>query len=268
MASTPRSGATSVANVGGDGTDDRPDQPSVGGSALAELIGTFMLLFFGTAAIMAAPGAADAAQKLLIAFAFGLAILAAVYTFGHVSGAHLNPAVTLSLVASRRFPASAAPVYIVAQVVGAVLGVLAVAAVFDGDLGSTATVPGEGVSAGQALLIEVLLGFVLVLVVKATAVDDRAEGPSSGLAIGLTIVIGHLAFIPISGSSFNPARTLGSAIVGGEADAIWVYLIGPVIGGVIAALLYENVLRKVRPPDVDDPERRTAARDDSADPGT
>jgi MIP family channel proteins len=257
---TPPSGAHAISG------EDQTDRPSVLGASLAELIGTFMLLFFGTGAILAAGGADEAAQKVVIALAFGLTILSAVYAFGHVSGAHLNPAVTLGLVASRRFPASAAPAYIVAQVVGAVLGVLAVAILFEPDVAGTATVPGEDSNAGRALLAEVLLGFILMLVIKATAVDDRAEGPSSGLTIGFVIVVGHLAFIPISGASFNPARTLGSAFVGGEFDAIWVYLIGPVVGAVLAALLYENVLSKVRPPDVDDPARTTPARDNSPDP--
>jgi len=259
-----RSGARSALDEGRVNASE--DRASAGGAAVAELIGTFMLLFFGTGAIIAVEGGAEPAQKVAIAFAFGLAILAAVYAFGHVSGAHLNPAVTIGLVASRRFPASAAPVYILAQLAGAVLGVLAVAILTDVPIDTTATVPGEGISVGQALLCELLLGFVLMTVVKATAVDDRAEGPSSGLTIGMTIVIGHLAFIPISGASFNPTRSLGSAFVGTEFDSIWVYLVGPTVGAVVAALLYERVLRKVRPPDIDD--RRTSARDDSADPGT
>jgi glycerol uptake facilitator-like aquaporin len=149
---TPPSGAHAISG------EDQTDRPSILGASLAELIGTFMLLFFGAGAILAAGGADDAAQKVLIALAFGLAILAAVYAFGHVSGAHLNPAVTLGLVASKRFPASAAPFYIVAQVLGAVLGVLALDLVTEPDVAGTATVPGETISAGAALLTEFLLG--------------------------------------------------------------------------------------------------------------
>ena len=223
------------------------------GAAAAELIGTFMLLFFGTGAILAAGGAEEASQKLLIGLAFGLTILAAAYLFGHVSGAHLNPAVTIGLFAGKRFPREAVPFYVVAQVLGAILGVLAVALVFpDAEISGTVTAPGDGVGVGEAFLAELILGFVLMLVVKGTVVDDRAEGVSAGLAIGLTIVVGHLAMIPVSGASFNPARSIGSAVVGGELGDLWIYLIAPVLGAVAGALLYERFLRHVNVPDVDD----------------
>jgi MIP family channel proteins len=223
------------------------------GAALAELIGTFMLLFFGLGAILAAGGADDAAQKLLIGLGFGLTILAAAYLFGHISGAHLNPAVTLGLMASGRFPKDAVPFYIAAQILGAILGALAVALVFPGaEISGTVTQPGQGVGWGEAFLAELLLGFVLMLVVKGTAVDDRAEGPSAGLAIGLIIAAGHLAFIPVSGASFNPARSIGSAVVGGEFGDLIIYLIAPVLGAVAAALLFEKLLHNVNVPDVDD----------------
>jgi MIP family channel proteins len=222
------------------------------GAALAELIGTFMLLFFGLGAILAAGGADDPAQKLVIGLGFGLTILAAAYLFGHISGAHLNPAITLGLTASGRFPKDAVPFYLVAQVLGAILGALAVALVFpDAEISATVTQPGPGVGVGEAFLAELLLGFVLMLVVKGTAIDDRAEGPSAGLAIGLIIAAGHLAFIPVSGASFNPARSIGSAVVGGELGDLLIYLVAPVLGAVAAALLYEKLLHGVDVPDVD-----------------
>jgi len=239
-------------SANGDGAIER-DTPSLVGASIAEAVGTFLLLFFGVGAILAAGGAGDAAQKLAIGLAFGLAILAAAYTLGHVSGAHLNPAVTIGLVASGRFPAAALPAYVAAQLLGAILGVLAVDAVFaDGDVAASVTQPGEGVGVGAAFLAEAILGFALMLVVKGTAVDDRAEGPAAGLAIGLVIAAGHLAMIPVSGASFNPARSVGSAVVGGELGDLWIYLLAPVLGAVAAALLYERVLSTVRPPDVDD----------------
>jgi MIP family channel proteins len=218
---------------------------------VAELLGTFMLLFFGLGTIVAVEGAGEAAQIVAIALAFGFAILAAVYAFGHTSGAHLNPAVTLALVASGRFPRAAAPLYIGAQVLGAVLGALAIEILLGG-VDGTVTEPGPESNVGKALLAELILGFVLMLVIKATAVDDRAEGPSSGLAIGLTIAIGHLAMIPVSGASFNPARSLASAVVGTDFTHVLIYLVAPVVGAVAAALLYERVLIHVRVPDVDE----------------
>ena len=213
-----------------------------------------MLLFFGVGAVSAvitAQALDDVSQLVIIALGFGFAILAAVYAFGHVSGAHLNPAVTLSFLVTRKTPATAAAVYIAAQLVGAVLGVLAVQAAFE-TATEGVTSPGTGVGAGQALLVEFLLGFVLVTVVHGTAVDDRSEGPSAGLAIGLVIAAGHLAFIPVTGSSFNPARSFGSALVAGELGDLWIYVVGPIAGGIVAALLYERLLRRVRPPEIDD----------------
>jgi MIP family channel proteins len=227
----------------------RPSRRAVGaGAPLAEALGTFILLFFGVGTILAVGGAGAADQKIAIALAFGLSILAAAYAFGHVSGAHLNPAVTIAQVVSGRLPAPAAVPYIVAQVVGGLLGALAARIAFGESVALSATQPGA-VGTGGAFLAEVVLGFILMLVVKGTAVDDRSEGPAAGMAIGLTIAAGHLAMIPVSGASFNPARSIASAVVGGELSGLWIYLIAPVIGAVMAALVYENVLRTASPPD-------------------
>lgn len=222
-------------------------RPSPGGAAIAEALGTFILLFFGVGTILALGGAGAADQKIAIALAFGLAILACAYTFGHVSGAHLNPAVTIAQVVSGRLPAPAAVPYIVAQILGGLLGALAARLTFGESVALSATQPGA-VGTGGAFLAEVILGFILMLVVKGTAVDDRSEGPAAGMAIGLTIAAGHLAMIPVSGASFNPARSIASAVVGGELSHLWIYLIAPVIGAVAAALLYENLLRTTKPP--------------------
>ncbi len=251
---TAPTGAVSAAARPGHRTDGGSERPSLVGAALAELLGTFVLLFFGVGTVLALGGAGDPAQKLAIGLAFGLAILAMAYALGHVSGAHLNPAVTIGQALSGRFPLVAAAAYVVAQLVGALLGVLAAHALLGdaNDVAISVTAPGPGISAGQALFAEVLLGFILMLVVKGTAVDDRAEGPAAGMAIGLTVAAGHLAMIPVSGSSFNPARSFGSAVVSGELGDLWIYVVGPVVGAVAAALLYEQVLRRVRPPTVDE----------------
>ncbi len=247
-------GATSVLSRPGRRDGGELERPSLAGAALAELIGTFVLLFFGVGTVLALGGAGDPAQKLAIGLAFGLAILAMAYALGHVSGAHLNPAVTIGQALSGRFPLVAAAAYVVAQLVGAVLGVLAADVLLGdaNDVGISVTAPGPGIDTGQALLAEVLLGFILMLVVKGTAVDDRAEGPAAGMAIGLTVAAGHLAMIPVSGSSFNPARSFGSAAVSGQFDAFWIYVVGPVVGAVAAALLYERLLLRVRAPAVDE----------------
>ena len=244
---TPSGGSTELQDPAGDDPPEERSRPSLAGSCVSEALGTFVLLFFGVGAVLAVGGAGEASQKLAIGLAFGLAILAAAYTLGHVSGAHLNPAVTLGLVASGRFPLKAAGPYILAQLAGAVLGVLAVAAVSTGDVAQSVTQPGTGVSQGAALLAEAILGFVLVLVVKGTATDSRAESPAAGMAIGLTIVAGHLAMIPVSGASFNPARSFGSAVVAGDFHAFWLYVVGPIVGGVLAGVLHERVLARTEP---------------------
>jgi MIP family channel proteins len=256
MTIDPTTGARSLGDREAAGPNADPaERPSLLGAALAELIGTFMLLFFGVGTVLAIGGAETASSKLTIGFAFGLAILAAAYTFGHISGAHLNPAVTIAFALTRGLPIPAAGIYIVAQLIGAVLGVLAVDALLSdyNAVDISVTVPGEPIGDGQALLAEFILGFVLMMVVKGTATDDRSEGPAAGMAIGFTIVLGHLALIPVSGSSFNPARSFGSAVVAGNFDSFWLYIVGPVAGAVAAAFLYDRFLRKVRPAEVGDP---------------
>lgn len=231
-----------------DAAGSRP-QPSLAGAALAEGLGTFMLIFFGVGAVLALGGAGGAAEKAAIALAFGFAIVAGVYAFGHLSGAHLNPAVTVAQAVSGRTAWRHVGPYVVAQLAGAALGALAAEAVSPNDVALAVTHPGTGVGAGQALLAEALLAFLLMLVIKATAVDDRAEGPAAGLAIGLTIAAGHLAMIPVSGASFNPARSFGAALVGGNLHDFWIYVVGPIAGSVAAALLYERVLVGVAVPE-------------------
>lgn len=224
-------------------------------------MGTYALVFFGTAAVAATALAAPQppADFVAISLAFGFALLVAVYAFGHVSGAHINPAVTLGLAAARRFPSSAIPAYLAAQFAGAVLASLTVWALF-GDatraapLSLAATTPGEGASLGAALLAEFVTTLLLVVVVSAVATDERASAPAAGLAIGLTVAAGVLATLPITGGSLNPARSLGPMIVSGSFSAWWVYLVGPILGGIAGALLYQRVLRAGSPPEAGEVE--------------
>jgi MIP family channel proteins len=232
-------------------------RPRFGGTMLgavtAEVIGTFVLVFVGAGTVvgvtLAAPDAP--ANVTAIAVAFGLAVLVVVYAFGHVSGAHINPTVTIGLAAVRRFPWRAVPVYLVAQFVGAILAALTVWALF-GDPGRDeallgATAPGER-GAGVAFLAEVILGFLLVVVVLATATDRRATPAAAGLAIGLLIAAGIYVTLTVSGGSFNAARSLGPMIVAGEFPGWGVYLIAPALGGVLGALCYDFLARSGAPP--------------------
>ena len=223
---------------------------------LGEVVGTFLLIFLGCGSIIAFTERAGEGDPdlLAIALAWGFAVLAVVYAFGHVSGAHVNPAVTVGLAVTRKFPWSAVPFYIVAQFVGAVIGSLALWAVFGDDgkaspllLGATA--PGEGFSTEVVFLAEVLITFILLIVVMATATDDRAESPAVGLGVGLTIAAGILVAGPVSGASFNPARSLAPMAVAGEFPAWAAYVGGPLVGAVLGALLYEFLLRPGEPPE-------------------
>jgi aquaporin NIP len=198
---------------------------------LAEFIGTFVLVFAGCGAI-----AVGQLSMTGVALAFGIAVTVMIYALGHVSGAHFNPAVSVGFAIGRHFPWPRVATYIVAQVGGA----LAAALLLRISLGPAAplgvTVPAG--SALQALTFEIVLTFVLMLVVTAVATDTRAVGEAAALAIGSAVALGAVVGGPISGGSMNPARSLGPAIVSGSPDAIWVYLAGPIVGAVTAAVVY------------------------------
>jgi aquaporin Z/aquaporin NIP len=184
--------------------------------------------------------------------AFGLSLLIVVASIEHVSGGHVNPAVTLGLAATGRFPWRYVPAYLLAQLGGGVLGALATWATF-GDPGRddanlAATIPGPTVSSGQGLLVEALVTFVLVFVVVSVATDDRVPPSLAPIAVGAALAVGVFIAGPITGGAVNPARALGPAIAAGQFTAIWIYLIGPLLGGLAAAFLYDRFLAKGQAP--------------------
>jgi MIP family channel proteins len=226
------------------------------GAAIAELVGTFILVFGGTAvavgAILARPTAGPAYDSLAVALAFGLALAAVVAAIGHVSGAHVNPAVTLGMAAAGKFPWNYTPVYIGAQFVGAVLGALATWLTFGGPARSeaklAATYPAQGVGDLQAFLVEILITFILVFVVMAVATDDRAPAAIAPIAVGFALAVGVFIAGPVTGGSVNPARSLGPMIVAGDLTSVWLYVLGPIIGGVLGALLYDRFMAQTEAP--------------------
>jgi glycerol uptake facilitator protein len=236
---------------------------------LAEAIGTGILVLFGAGSVVAAltvgDGELDYAGLGMVAITFALAIALAVYAFGNTSGAHLNPAVTVSLAAVRRFPWSDVPTYVGAQLVGALVGAALIPAIFGGDaidLGSGQTSIADGTTYVQAITAEALGTFLLVTAIMALAVDRRAPGGWAGLMIGLSVAAAILLIGPLTGGSLNPARTFGPLVVGavGGGDAFWsdlpAYIIGPVIGAVLAAVAYDAVARP-REFDEDEPAQGT-----------
>ena len=223
------------------------NQRDIGKQAVVEFIGPFALVFAGVGAIIATRGE----NLVAIALAHGLAIGLMITAVGHISGGHFNPAVTIAMLATGRIEAARAGVYVVAQILGATAAAGVLTAVYPdlGDLGRNvaginngvpAISPGIGVF--SATLLEVVLTFFLVFVIFGVAVDPRTPKVIAGLAIGLTITMDIFAGGVLSGAVMNPARALGPAIVQQDFTNAWVWIVGPVIGGLIAAFLYQTVL--------------------------
>ncbi len=219
---------------------------------LAELLGSFFLVFIGGLAILASGAIRtadvapkDAADLVVIAFGFGLALLGGLYAFGEVSGGHFNPAVSLGAMLDGRIDVSTFVQYVVAQIAGSVLAALAVLwASSQEAVASTATIPAPGVGAGSVFLLEVLLTAIFVAVILKVTQSDTM-GPSAFLGIPLTLVAVHLASAPLTGTSVNPARSLGPAIVGNEYSDIWVYLIAPFVGAALGWVFHQLVTGKM-----------------------
>jgi MIP family channel proteins len=227
------------------------------GAAIAELVGTFILVFGGTAvavaAILSRPTAGPAYDSLAVALAFGLALAAVVAAIGHVSGAHVNPAVTLGMAAAGKFPWNYTPIYIAAQLVGAVLAALATWLTFGGagarsEAKLAATYPAQGVGDLQAFIVEILITFILVFVVMAVATDERAPAAIAPIAVGFALAVGVFIAGPVTGGSVNPVRSVGPMIVAGDLTSVWLYILGPIIGGVLAALLYDRTMAQTEAP--------------------
>ncbi len=234
--------------------------PNLGQQALAEAIGTFALIFVGAGSIMAFlatgsdPGK-DAAAFVGVALAHGLTIAVMVTATGHISGGHLNPAVTLGLFAAGRVRVSQAVVYIVSQLIGASLAAalllltVPTGAPVTAQAALSGATPdlGPGVSVGQGILVEAVLTFFLLFAVAGTAVDDRTPARIGGLAIGLTVLLDILMGGRLTGAAMNPARTFGPALVSGHWSNHVVYWVGPVLGAAIAGIVYSYMLMQPRP---------------------
>jgi MIP family channel proteins len=208
---------------------------------VAELIGTFALVFAGAGAIMV-DSKTHALGHVGVALTFGLVIMVMIYAVGHVSGAHFNPAVSLSFAITRHFPWTKLLGYWVAQASGAVLA----AAILRGSLGNRAhvgaTLPAG--SHGQAFLWEAVLSFFLMFVILSVATDTRAVGEAAAIAIGGTVGLDAMFGGPVTGASMNPARSLGPALVSGDLHALWIYLLAPFVGAAVGGFAYQFVRRE------------------------
>lgn len=202
---------------------------------LAEFLGTFALVFAGTGAIVINQVSGGAITHAGIALTFGLIVLAMIYTFGDVSGAHLNPAVTTAFAVAGRFPWSAVPGYVSAQVMGAFAasGLLRVLFTTHETLG--ATLPAG--SASQSLVLEIVLTAILMLTILSVSTGAKEKGVTAGIAIGAVIALEAMFAGPICGASMNPVRSISPAVVSGHLEHLWVYLVGPVVGAMLAVPL-------------------------------
>lgn len=207
---------------------------------VAEALGTMVLVLMGCGAAVFNGGAGSVAAVLTIAFAFGLSVVAMAYTIGGISGCHINPAITLGVWMSGRMKGKEAISYMVAQVVGAIIGsaILYAISVPMGITGTGANGYGEGMML-PALVAEAVFTFIFVLTVLGTTAKENSAPKFAGLIIGLTLVLVHIVCIPITGTSVNPARSIGPALfAGGEAlMQLWLFIVAPFVGAAFAALV-------------------------------
>lgn len=201
---------------------------------IAEYIGTFILVFAGTSAIVVNDISGGAVTGVGIAMVFGLIVSAMIYTLGDVSGAHINPAVTLAFWYARRFPGRDVPLYMSAQVLGAVSASVVVSLLFQGHPTLGGTLPSG--TALQSFVMELLLTFILMLTIINVATGAKEKGLMAGASIGGVVALDALFGGPVSGASMNPARSIGPALVSGHLNGLWIYLIAPVIGACLAVV--------------------------------
>jgi aquaporin NIP len=199
---------------------------------IAEFIGTFALVFSGTGAIVINQVSGGAITHVGIALTFGLIVMAMIYCFGDVSGAHLNPAVTIGFCAARRFPLREVPGFIGAQVLGAMAASGLIRVLFPQNANLGATLPAG--AEYQSFTLEVVLTFFLMLVVLSVSTGAKEKGITAGIAVGAVIALEAMFAGPICGASMNPARSLAPAAVSGHWEHLWIYVVAPLVGALLA----------------------------------
>src|SRR3954468_3058232 len=217
-----------------------PERPGLLRRSVAEGLAAFALVFAGCGAIVTNATHQGTLGSVGVSLVFGLVIMVMIYATGHLSGAHINPAVTIAFTLTRHFPGRDAVAYIAAQLLGAVAGAYLLLSAWSSkpaDLG--ATVPSVGT--GTALLYEIVLTAFLMFVIIAVATDTRAVGAAAAIAIGGTVGLDALFGGPITGASMNPARSFGPALASGTWTDFWIYIVGPVVGAAIRAFAYQFI---------------------------
>lgn len=220
-------------------TDFKAPDVTLTRKLVAEFVGTFILIFAATAGPIVNQKYNGAESLIGNAACAGLAVMIIILSTGHISGAHLNPSLTIAFAALRHFPWVQVPAYIAAQVAASILASLTLKGVFHPFMSGGVTVP--SVHIGQAFALEFLITFNLMFVVTAVATDTRAVGELAGIAVGATVMLNILVAGPSSGGSMNPVRTLGPAVAAGNYKAVWIYLVAPTLGALGGAAIYKLV---------------------------
>ncbi|XP_010275746.1 PREDICTED: aquaporin NIP6-1 [Nelumbo nucifera] len=242
-------------SLGGVSCSIPPPLVSLARKVGAEFIGTFILIFAGTATGIVNQKTQGSETLLGLAASTGLAVMIVILSTGHISGAHLNPAVTIAFAALRHFPWKHVPMFIAAQVMASLCAAFALKGIFHPIMGAGVTIPSGGY--GQAFALELIISFNLMFVVTAVATDTRAVGELAGIAVGATVMLNILIAGETTGASMNPVRTLGPAIAANNYKAIWVYLTAPILGALCGAGAYSAVKL---PEDSDTQDKPAAAR--------
>jgi len=198
----------------------------------AELIGTFALVFCGTGAIIIDQQAGGAVTHVGVAITFGLIVMSMIYSLGSISGAHLNPAVSIAFTVAKRFPVKQLPGYVISQLAGALLASCTLKYLFPANELLGATMPAG--TEMQSFILELILTFFLMLVIINVAVGSKEQGMFAGLAIGSVVGLEAMFAGPICGASMNPARSIAPAIASGHLEHLWIYLVAPTAGAALA----------------------------------
>ncbi len=212
---------------------------------IAEILGTFALVFCGTGAIIINQQTSGAITHVGIAITFGLIVMAMIYALGHISGAHLNPAVTIAFTLAKKFKAKQVTPYIISQLAGAFLASFVLNYLFPTNEFLGATIPSG--TPLQSFILECILTFFLMLVIIHVATGSKEQGMFAGLAIGSTVLLEAMFAGPVSGASMNPARSLAPAIVSGHMEHLWVYLTATILGAALAIPIWKFLNQKDNP---------------------
>lgn len=211
----------------------------------AEILGTFTLIFCGTGAIIINQESAGIVTHPGIAFTFGLIVMVMIYALGPISGAHLNPAVTIAFTVAKRFPLKEVFPYVLSQAVGAFAASFTLKLLFERNEFLGATMPAG--SELQSFVLEVILTFFLMLVIINVATGSKEQGMFAGLAIGSTVLLEAMFAGPICGASMNPIRSISPAIVAGHVEHLWIYIVAPILGAALAIVIWKVIKTETSP---------------------